>query len=919
MKNKKLVALLLLAVLLAAGAFSVLVNAVWNEDEAVHIAPSEIENSTLAIGSHLIHLSSLTNELYEIAQDSADESGQNRIYYKSELSDGTWFDITTASSLTDITDGGTPVADSVIAGLFFTHHTKSDGVTYDLRTDKAVNIYDIKDPYDIESLDELLPLKNQYEIIKELQGDSNSGKKKIARIEKILKIEVENETAEDSDGTLSSGDNETAEDGEEERPTVKNETTEACDKALSALQEYYNVLSENNASAEELGAVQQVMSATDAARRAQVFITLEAMLNEYAQELSKVEDETASGEDGSVKEGAAPDTELQSAVNDSLTNVQNSLIEQEGKMLTEGSTVMSALQYEYSQKLIADAESKIHSSCDEDVDALLALSNISESIVSNKAKELSFLDGSLLPRATDQYLSALQAGITPEYTAAVSSNSSRAVLQGICDTNTNALNIYRNELESYISAKVLRQSNEDAKTFLRGRLETAQGYSSLLPEDPFYDGALKTVESHIAFLSDQLRQLEIASGGNELDKLIAQKEDLQTQYLSALDRNDLTLAKEYENQIDAVSEQIAAQEEKQSSELNNAQEALSNLEEQLKNAEPGSTAANNLEKQIAQQKSEIASLQAGMSDGTVGKNVADLKSACLSAIGGSSSGGSSSGAASRETLSKNIDALGGLLDQNSKIAFPAMQEVYSALVKERDVNGNSSYDGDIAKVEDYILNNKAAYDASLQPELSTGNISDIVDGFLSGQADGLLDAETGGGSGAGADLSNLTENEKQAVYLGALQKYYDETQSSAAKQLLSSVSQKQKNIGNSLVFSRIDNVSGKFIPLVAIASYSEMRYVWNKNKNQGTLARGGTYYAFTVYSDMVKKGKNESSSENMSQAAKYYNNSVYIPEDYAKNAFETEAVYLTGTSYGVLSSPKLDDLSDQLCGLLIAG
>ena len=892
MKNKKLVAFLLLAVLLAAGAFSVLVNAVWNEDEAVHVTPSEIENSTLAVGTHLIHLSALTNELYEIAQDSADESGQNRIYYKSELSDGTWFDITTASSLTDITDGGTPVADSVIAALFFTHHTKSDGVTYDLRTNKAVNIYDIKDPYDIESLDELLPLKNQYEIIKELQGDSTSGKKKIARIEGILKTEV------------------------------KNETTDHCDEALSALQEYYNVLSENNAPAEELGAVQQVMSATDAARRAQVFSTLETILNEYAQELPKIEDETSDGEE--VKEGAAPDTELQAAVNDSLTNVQTSLIEQEGKMLTEGSTVMSALQYEYSEKLIADAESKTHSSCDEDVDALLALSNISESIVSNKTKELSFLDDSLLPRATEQYLSALQAGITPEYTAALSSNSSRAVLQGICDANTNALNIYRNELESYISAKVLRQSNEEAKTFIGNRLVDAQGYSALLPEDPFYDGALKTVESHIDFLSDQLRQLEIASGGNGLDKLIAQKEDLQTQYLSALDKNDLTLAKEYENQIEAVSGQITALEEKQSSELNNAKGTLSGLEEQLKNAEPGSADASNLQKQIAQQKSEISSLEAGMSDGTVGKNVADLKAACLSAIGssssgGASSGGSTSGAASRETLSKNIDALGGLLDQNSKIAFPAMQEVYSALVKERDVNGDSSYDGDIAKVENYILNNKAAYDASLQPELSTATISEIADGFLLGQTGGLLDAETGGSSGDGLDVSNLTEYEKQAVYLGALQKYYDETRSGAGKQLLGSVSQKQRNIGNPLVFNRIDNVSGEYIPLTAIASYTNMRYVWNKNQNQGTLARGGTYYAFTVFSDIVKKGKNENSSEKMPQAAKYFNNSVYIPEDYAKNAFETEAVYLTGTSYGVLSSPDLNDLSEQLCELLIAG
>ena len=167
---------LALVLLIAVGTLTVLVQAVWNEEAAVHITPSEIENSTLAIGTHLIHLSALTNELYEIASDSADDSGQTEIYYKSELSDGTWFNITTASSLEDITTGGTPVLESEIAELFFTHHTKSDGITYDLRTGQAVNPYDIVDPYDIETFDELLPLKNQYEMIKEMQGGQRGRK-----------------------------------------------------------------------------------------------------------------------------------------------------------------------------------------------------------------------------------------------------------------------------------------------------------------------------------------------------------------------------------------------------------------------------------------------------------------------------------------------------------------------------------------------------------------------------------------------------------------------------------------------------------------------------------------------------------------------------------------------------------------------
>ena len=130
--------------------------AVWDETRAVQFTAAKydsIEDSTLLIGTHLIHLSALNDSIYEVAQASAEESGQNRIYYKSELADGAWFDITTASSLADITTAGTPVTTDSLTGLYLTHHTKSDGKTYDLRTGQEVSLQDIHDPYDLEGLE----------------------------------------------------------------------------------------------------------------------------------------------------------------------------------------------------------------------------------------------------------------------------------------------------------------------------------------------------------------------------------------------------------------------------------------------------------------------------------------------------------------------------------------------------------------------------------------------------------------------------------------------------------------------------------------------------------------------------------------------------------------------------------------------
>ena len=116
----------------------------FRKEEAVHIDPSTIENATLAIGTHLIYLHSLNEEIYAIALESASDSGQDKWYYKSELAGGMWLDISDAGSIKDITAAGKIVDDSEIEALYFTHHTKSDKITYDLKTNAQVCIFDIR-------------------------------------------------------------------------------------------------------------------------------------------------------------------------------------------------------------------------------------------------------------------------------------------------------------------------------------------------------------------------------------------------------------------------------------------------------------------------------------------------------------------------------------------------------------------------------------------------------------------------------------------------------------------------------------------------------------------------------------------------------------------------------------------------------
>ena len=848
---------LLTAAALLAGYFLRLAGAVWDEAQAVHIDPDEIEDSTLAIGSHLIHLSALTDTIYEIADESAGESGQSEIYYKSELAEGTWFDITSASTLADITTGGSPVDKEVIAALFFTHHTKSDGVTYDLRTGQPVDPRDIRDPYDLESMEELFPLKNQLDLLEETQSESDAGQEKIDGLHQFFSTQV------------------------------VNEETQARDQELEALRAYHDVLKNNNGGANEMGQVQSVMDAVDAQRRVTVFTILEDTLSAYLESLSSVADST--GEDGETEEGAAPDTQLQSAASDSLQNVKNSRIEYEGKMLDEGTTTMSAVTCEVSRQLIDDAVANNHAACDEDVARLLALSNITADTISDRELELSLLDEQLIPRATDTYTGGLGQGVNAEYNAAQAQNSAAVLLQSIADANASTLNTYRGELEFFLTAKTDRMATDAAMACTGERLSLTGGWYGAVPADAFQAGASASIDAHVEFLTQLRRTLELALGGNELDALIAEKAALQQEMMGCLDENDLAGAAALEEQIAGVDEQIAALEQQAADRVSDLNDQISSLEDQLDaaNASGDTALADALANSLGSLQTQLAEAQASLGDGSLGALVAQLRSQGLSAI---DEGNTSS-------LNDAIAGLEGLLGTDYQLAFPALQDLHEAMAYERDVNGDNSFGGALAAVEQAILDNADAYAAAMRADKTAADLAAIAEAFFA--------------DGTGSALDD------PVVELIALQMYLDETGSGAAASRLAALALQQMNLGHPLVYLRVDDAGFEYLPLSAMARYTGMRHVWNRNANAGTLARGSTYYEFTVYSDAVTRGQAEEDVDHMARPARYQAG-VHVPETYAYQEFGVEAVYLSGTSYGVLCSDELRSRAEELFALFLS-
>ena len=859
-RHKRLIGLSAVAAALIGLMTWVFSGAVWNEEEAVQFTAAKfdsIEDSTLLIGTHLIHLSALNDSIYEVAQASAEESGQSNIYYKSELADGAWFDITTASSLADITTGGTPVTTDSLTSLYLTHHTKSDGKTYDLRTGEEVSLQDINDPYDLEGLDELFPLKNQYDLIQEQQSGSTAGKEKAARIEEIFGLDVQ------------------------------NDTTDEADRWLDALQRYYDVLAENDGGADEMDMVQEVMNAVDAIRRTEVFTIVEAELKTYTEELTSMAD--TQDEDGETVAAEGGDSALQTAANDSYSNVSTSLIEYQGKLLDPGTTIASEEKYNLSQQLITQAEANNHSGCDDTVARLLALENIQNSVVANQEVELSELDDVLLPKSTDAYLARLKAGESSDYKKQKSGNAAQALLSNLIRQGASEANTARTELEAYIEAECLRLTNADGIKFIDKRLDDAVGYYDQVANDDFADALNETVDDHIAFLQQKKRELELNAGGNELDKLLAEKGDLQTQMMSALDKNDLTGAKDLENQIAALDEKIANLQAEQNSELADLQNKKRDLEDQINS---GSGDKDALQKQLNALNAEIEGVMAGMADGSAGNLIATLQQECLDIIGADGNDASAIG-----LLEDKLNTLGGMLDGNAASVFPVLKDLHQKMALERDVNDDSSYNDAIEIVEGYILDGAEAYEAALGADRTADELNALMDAV---------------------DLSSLSGDEQTIAKIVALRDYADQTNSQNAANEASALANQAMASGNPYVFSDMSDSTSEYIPTTALSALSGMRHVWSNRYQSATIAKGLNYYTFGMYSDLVERDKTGEKIEYMNYPTKF-KNSIYVPEDYAIEQLGIQCRPVAGTGLAVAMDEDIEQAAAALLSALLAG
>lgn len=365
MKGRKLKILWLSIGVLAVIICSTIAFAIFNEEDTTHVNDDDIENSTLIIGTHLIHISALNDSLYDIAQESAQSSGQNEMYYKSELADGKWFEISAATGLSDIMDEGSAVDKSVIEALNLRYYTKSDGITYDLMDGNAVCIFDIINPYDILELTELDAIATYYELLEEKETQTDTDTRNMELIESALSAEL----------------------GEQ----LKNED---IDKKLEALQKYYEkaaALGKNTADTSLT-----IMDGLDSARRLEVYSNL------YDETLQSLIEDIQTDKEGT--DGFYVDYDLIAAIGTAMEEVNNKLIECEAEAVEEGTTAVSKIKYQ----MIEQVSELIETNDDEAIDSLMEniedIINIESGIAKNPEREAELIKEVIISEALDKLI-----------------------------------------------------------------------------------------------------------------------------------------------------------------------------------------------------------------------------------------------------------------------------------------------------------------------------------------------------------------------------------------------------------------------------------------------------------------------------------------------------------------------------------
>lgn len=895
-KVRYFVLALLLVVTGALVCFRQSASATFDESTALtynqFVSRHTIEDSTLFIGTYLIHLEALTDELYEKAKESGSEAGQNCMYYKSELANGAWYDISSASGLKDITDTGIIVDTPELSDLFITHYVGKDGVVRDARSDDSISIFDTPDPYNLYEMKELDSIRQQYDnyLTEMIRGSSSEDKVIRYYYTYTMMFFQEN---------------------------VRNDTTNECDSQLKSLQRIYETLkkSEDSDSAELAEIVSRLMSQIDAKRRANVFGQLiegdSSLLNTLLATYngSRFEPEVVEIDgDNKVRDQFVPNTSMLEAVGNAMSSAQESYTTYSAKQLSESDgTVLQRAETKAAKDVLKQAEGgSVTSELRESLIQLSCLYHIEDGIEKNKSKELEALgtgiagsdgkeDSGLISESGKEYQGRIQAGVSEHYKTQIRKGISEAAGEQLLKDQQDEADNSCSQLQYFISARVKRITASESVDFIVDRIEWAVGLKKGIKQDEFQTKATASVDEHIRWL----RQLaeEVINGDESLRsryaELMAKKNLLLDKLQEALDNNDMAGAKKATAELAAVDQDLK--------------------KEEAKNAATASSGDS----------SEADKLKAGSGmNGSLTGKINELKDKANSAL---AAGDMESAAGALDTLASMgaAGAIQDIRDQNAGNAG-ASKLINTSLKSAQDAAAaGNSLAGDTAAGMTAAGGNGAGGDGSTGGAGGDGNAA----GDGAGKDAGAGGAEGGSGSGNGAlklsenelldliskllgsDFNSLDANGKVVAAVGV--KWLGEEGNGNAKLLGQKLIEKCAEEKNRAVYDKYrGSTTMEYITIRAVGNCAGYRYVYHDSKKTATLS-AKKVFSFTVGSSELKYSNG--AKETM-KAPVVFQADPYMCEDTAKQFFGCEAEYFENNYAACMTSSMMSKAKELLDG-----
>ncbi len=307
---------------------------------------------------------------------------------------------------------------------------------------------------------------------------------------------------------------------------IRDNVTRTSDEQLKILNELY--LSERKAGRiNESDTLMRLMSRVDATRRAEIYYNLTINENNnvvVGPTLMLLMDILMDGKSpmgqnyefitGDTEAYAANDAVI-SALEDCLVNCQNKYSEYSQLALNPTQTHMKMREYNITMRILDTAATSSQRS--QLLHDLNILYNIDEGAIVNREEECTMLNTIMNEDASPAYAEAIHDVAGEDYhTMAADPNASKGALREVLELQKDEANGEAAQLQLFIKAYCLRRNTSQGILFVNRRLDWAQQQKSAVrTDDPFGAFAMASLNEHIKWLSDVLKQVKNGTLGAE--------------------------------------------------------------------------------------------------------------------------------------------------------------------------------------------------------------------------------------------------------------------------------------------------------------------------------------------------------------------------------------------------------------------